>query len=201
MDQKISGKFPGTGSSTRPIYITTSGNPAQITVSDSTSADSLSSSNTNLATVRDIYYGTPTINNSKAYSSDTNYYAPTSVGTSYQLLSASDAGYPIWRDVNSAIYETYALGTASKKYVKFRAYNEDAKFMIQSGVQTVSGSAATDVSITFPRSFKYTPNVVATYFADANTERYYSWIRNITTSGFTCRGYGGFKMLWMAMGV
>ena len=202
VDQKISGKFPGTGSSIRPIYITTLGNPAQITVSDSTASSALTSSDDKLATVRDIYYGTPTINGSKTYTSATNIYAPTSRGNLNQLLSSQgSSNNPIFEYFNECAYYSYNLNNSTEKYVQFNANSSINSLMIQAGTKTAGGSGAVDVAITFPKSFYSIPHVVATYYADASTQNYYSWVRLLSKSGFTCRGYSGYKILWIAIGV
>lgn len=196
------------GSSSKPIYLS-SGVPSEIqytlgaacqrSLSDSTIASALSSTDINVPTVRDIYYGTPTINGSKSYTSSTNIYAPTSAGTKSYLLVSNGTTTPSWKSVNSAVFQSVLLNTTNK-YVSFYGDSIASQFQVVSGTATASGSSATDVSITFPAYFSYTPTVVATYFADANTERYYSWIRNVSTKGFTCRGYGGYKILWIAVG-
>lgn len=64
--------------------------------SDSTSSGSFSSSSKNYVTERDVYYGTPTINGSKSYSSNTTIYAPTSTGASGYILQSSGSGAPTW---------------------------------------------------------------------------------------------------------
>lgn len=102
LEEKIDsgGSLLPAGSTNRPIYISSSGNPATIIVSDSITAAALTSSDTNLATVRDIYYGTPTINGSKAYTSSTSIYAPTAVGTSGYVLKSNGSGAPSWANIN-----------------------------------------------------------------------------------------------------
>lgn len=70
---------------------------------DSSSAGTLSSSRTNLCTERDIYYGLPTINGSHTYTSSTNIYAPTSVGSSGQIPVSNGSGAPSWKSVSNII--------------------------------------------------------------------------------------------------
>ena len=65
-------------------------------VTDSSSASAISTG-TSLTTERDIYYGLPTINGSHAYTSSTNIYAPTVVGTSGYMLVSSGSGAPSWQ--------------------------------------------------------------------------------------------------------
>lgn len=69
--------------------------------SDSTSSGSFSSSSKNYVTERDVYYGTPTINGSKSYSSNTTIYAPTSTGASGYILQSSGSGAPTWVSPNN----------------------------------------------------------------------------------------------------
>jgi hypothetical protein len=68
---------------------------------DSTSAAALGT-NQALVTERDIYYGTPTINNSKAYTSSTTIYAPiTGQTSSYFLVGNGTTSAPTWRFLDS----------------------------------------------------------------------------------------------------
>ena len=55
---------------------------------DSTEAGAISSSGTDIPTERDIYFGLPFINNSHAYTSNTEIYAPTDAGSANQVLIA-----------------------------------------------------------------------------------------------------------------
>lgn len=93
------------GSSTKPIYLNggvptagtyTLGAACAKSVSDSSSASALSSTDTNVPTVRDIYYGLPSINGSHSYTSSKTIYAPESAGSSGQLLTTSGSGAPTW---------------------------------------------------------------------------------------------------------
>lgn len=82
------------------------------TISDSSSAGALSSSNTNFVTERDVYYGLPKINNAHNYTSSSAYYAPTSGGTSGYILKANGStSAPTWDSVSN-IMSAYAT-TAS----------------------------------------------------------------------------------------
>lgn len=93
------------GSATKPVYFSADGVPVAGTytlgaacakgVTDSTSAGALSTGS-NLVTERDVYYGTPKINGVKTYTSNTSIYAPTSTGTSGQVLKSTGNGAPVW---------------------------------------------------------------------------------------------------------
>lgn len=92
------------GSSTKPIYLNagvptagtyTLGAACAKSVSDSSSASALSSTDTNVPTVRDIYYGLPKFNNKHDYASNTNFYAPT-VDTGGRWLRGTGLGEPKW---------------------------------------------------------------------------------------------------------
>lgn len=88
-----------------PRWDNTSGTLLQagLAISDSISAGALGT-NQNLVTERDVYYGTPTINNSKAYTSSTNIYAPSTGGTTGQMLiSAGSTSTPTWANVNDEV--------------------------------------------------------------------------------------------------
>jgi len=75
------------------IVTTTNGDLTTRSIADSASAGALGTS-TDLVTERDIYYGTPTINTSKAYNSNTAIFAPTASGTTGQLLVAVSGAAP-----------------------------------------------------------------------------------------------------------
>ena len=129
LEEKIDsgGSLLPAGSTNRPIYISSSGNPATIIVSDSITAAALTSSDTNLATVRDIYYGTPTINGSKAYTSSTSIYAPTTGGTPGAVLVANGTGAPGWENnffnKRVSLYESTSLTTGTKSMSNYSSYN------------------------------------------------------------------------------
>lgn len=64
-------------------------------VTDSISSQSIGT-NPILPTERDVYHGLPTINGSHSYTSATNIYAPTSVGTKGHILQSNGSGAPVW---------------------------------------------------------------------------------------------------------
>ena len=125
---RIMEPFSFSGNSKLPVYIRDNGQPQPIeytlddacakAVSDSSSASALSSTDTNVPTVRDIYYGTPTINGSKAYTSSTNIYAPTTGGTPGAVLVANGTGAPGWENnffnKRVSLYESTSLTTGTK---------------------------------------------------------------------------------------
>ena len=78
-------------------------------VKDNSTVNALSSNGTGLVTERAVYYGTPTINGSHAYTSNTNIYAPTVVGTENQILLSSGSGAPVWANQTSL-----SVGSATK---------------------------------------------------------------------------------------
>lgn len=99
-------------------------------VTDSSSASAISTG-ISLVTERDVYYGLPTINGSHTYTSSTNIYAPTAVGTSGYVLVSSGSGAPTWKDIGAITATTgsFTVSTGSASLtVKKRA-----------GVVTVSG--------------------------------------------------------------
>lgn len=81
-------------------------------VTDSSSA-SVISTGTSLPTERDIYYGLPNINGSHTYDSNTNIYAPTSAGTSGQVLKSNGSGAPSWADDSGAELDYLKVTTNS----------------------------------------------------------------------------------------
>ena len=86
---------------------------------DSTSAGTLSSSRTGLCTERDIYYGLPTINGSHSYTSSTNIYAPTAVGSNGQLLVSNGSGAPSWKSMDSLIGQTHSWTLNASNFIQY----------------------------------------------------------------------------------
>lgn len=87
-------------------------------VFDKSSATTVGSSGTNLVTERAVYYALPTINGAHTYTSDTTLFAPTTAGTSGQILVSNGSGAPGWETTEN--YKTttiaeavYALATNS----------------------------------------------------------------------------------------
>ena len=134
---RIMEPFSFSGNSKLPVYIRDNGQPQPIeytlddacakAVSDSSSASALSSTDTNVPTVRDIYYGTPTINGSKAYTSSTSIYAPTTGGTPGAVLVANGTGAPGWENnffnKRVSLYESTSLTTGTKSMSNYSSYN------------------------------------------------------------------------------
>lgn len=96
------------GSATRPVYVSntngtlsacnyTLGAACAKGITDSSSASAIGTG-TNLPTERDIYYGLPFINEVHNYNSNTSIYAPTTAGTSGQVLKSNGSGAPTWVD-------------------------------------------------------------------------------------------------------
>lgn len=77
-------------------------------VTDSSSASAFGTG-TGLVTERDVYYGTPTINGVKTYTSSTNIYAPMAVGSNGYVLKSTGSGAPSW-----VAQSSLAVGSATK---------------------------------------------------------------------------------------
>ena len=72
-------------------------------LADSSSASAIGTG-TNVTTERDVYYGLPTINNAHNYTSSTTIYAPTSGGTSTQVLIGNGTtSAPVWTSISSLV--------------------------------------------------------------------------------------------------
>ena len=72
-------------------------------VTDSTSAAAIGTGS-NLVTERDVYYGLPKINNGHSYTSNTNIFAPTTGGSSGQVLrSNGSTATPTWANAADLI--------------------------------------------------------------------------------------------------
>ena len=69
-------------------------------VTDSTSSSAIGRG-TNLVTERDVYYGLPFINGSHTYSSSTYIYAPTTAGSSGQVLVSNGTNTPTWQTLST----------------------------------------------------------------------------------------------------
>lgn len=146
---------------------------------DSSSAGTLSSSGTNLCTERDVYYGLPTINGSHSYNSNTNIYAPTSVGTKGQVLVSNGSGAPSWQAMSNQI--KILNGTVS--------------------ISVSSDWASNSANVTFPSAFTVAPLVQAST-TDGNGSVN---IKSITKTGCVISYYAaadpGTKTIrWTAMG-
>ena len=110
---------------------------SQRVTSDSQSASALSTGQ-GFATERDVYYGTPKINNSHAYTSNSVFYAPVSAGTKgYMLESSGGTSAPAWKSNPCRCYSeiisvTFTNGQANvtKDLSKIDGFTEvyDAKF-------------------------------------------------------------------------
>ena len=105
---------------------------------DSSSAGTLSSSGTNLCTERDIYYGLPTINGSHTYTSSTNIYAPTSVGTNGYVLVSNGSGAPSWKDLGS-VSSSIGTFTYGSDATYFTSGNSSVSIKKHGKVVTISG--------------------------------------------------------------
>ena len=90
----VTGLFPSTPANSQNKLYTSYGNVQNI--NDSSSAAKLSSTGTNVCTVRDIYYALPSLNN-KTYQSSINFYGvPTTKGTSGQVCVSNGSKTNSW---------------------------------------------------------------------------------------------------------
>lgn len=136
------------GSATRPVYFS-DGKPVAGTytlgaacakgVTDSSSASAIGTG-TSLPTERDIYYGLPTINGSHSYTSSTNIYAPTSVGTSGYVLKSNGSGAPSWTNGRGIAIGQSGKGTGSEIFNVYGNVNEAAgNYSHSEGYSTSAG--------------------------------------------------------------
>lgn len=84
-------------------------------VIDSDKASALTNSGESLVTERKVFYALPKINNSHAYNSDTNIYAPTVGGTKGYILTAdSPTSAPVWTSPTALVNKLgFGFGTCS----------------------------------------------------------------------------------------
>lgn len=111
-------------------------------VTDSSSASAIGTGSS-LVTERDVYYGLPTINGAHTYTSNTNIYAPTSVGTSGYILKSGGSGAPSWVSQSSL-----SVGSATKATQDGNGKVISSTYLPLSG-GTVSGAVTVNAPITF----------------------------------------------------
>lgn len=102
---------------------------------DKSSATAAGSSGTNLVTERALYYALPTINGAHTYNSSTTLFAPTSVGTSGQILQSNGSGAPSW--VSTENYETVTLSTSEAYSLSSSSWSA-----VSTALSTTSGTYA-----------------------------------------------------------
>ena len=102
-------------------------------VTDSSSASAIGTG-TSLTTERDIYYGLPTINGVHNYTSSSTFFAPTSAGTSGQILKSNGSGAPSWITVEN--YTTSTIVSANYSLSK------DSWTAVSTALPTTSGTYA-----------------------------------------------------------
>lgn len=131
------------------------------TISDSTSAASLSSSSTNFVTERDVYYGLPTVNNAHNYTAQSTLYAPvtggsaggvlyatgststpawTAAGSSGQVLKSAAAGAPVWES-----QANLSVGEAGKLVNSADAGSSTTPVYFSNGVPVAVSSIASSL--------------------------------------------------------
>lgn len=116
-------------------------------VTDNSIPSAILNTDESILTGRSIYYGLPTINNNHDYTSETNIYAPTSVGTNGYLLQSSGVGEPKWFDPSkldisgNSIFDNYA----QKEYV-IKAVMDAMKDIVQFDYEIVETLPETGVA-------------------------------------------------------
>ena len=90
-------------------------------VFDKSSATAVGSSGTNLVTERAVYYALPTINGAHDYTSSTTLFAPTSAGTSGQILVSNGNGAPEWATTENYTTTTIAAANYSLSNAEWTA--------------------------------------------------------------------------------
>lgn len=110
-------------------------------VTDSSSASAIGTG-TSLPTERDVYYGLPTINNSHSYTSSTSIYAPTSAGTSGNILKSSGGtSAPTWGSISASdvpdLSGTYEL--KSNKVTSISSSSTDTQYPSAKCMYTLIG--------------------------------------------------------------
>lgn len=108
------------GNSYTPVYFS-SGVATNCSITNSSSATALGT-NQKLITERAVYYGLPTINGLHNYNSGTNLYAPTSAGTTGQILRSAGSGSPSWESPTDNSSATALVSTSTKAITERAVY-------------------------------------------------------------------------------
>ena len=206
------------GSATKPVYINASGQPVAINyelgeacqkgISDSTSASALSSTDTNVPTVRDIYYGMPTINGTKA--STASICAPTSGGSSGQILVSSGGATPYWTLAIHALggYSNLATTSNTVAHQLKISYSDSLNLVLcWKRITSTLSSSWDDEEISFGVTYEYPPLVLTTY-SETNDEQcanMYGWVDKGSVSspydGCRVRLYANTQLYVFTMGL
>lgn len=132
------------------------GTAATKAYTDRTSAAAISSTGTTLLTERAIYYGLPTINGVHTYTSGTNIYPPTAMGTSGQILTSTGDATPTWKDPLSI---SWTAGTSAgptlnvtvagtTKTATIPSAGSSASGVVTTGTQTFAGAKTFNSALT-----------------------------------------------------
>jgi hypothetical protein len=151
---------------------------AGLGIADSTSAGALAT-NQNLVTERDVYYGTPTINNSKTYTSSTNIYAPSTGGNAGQMLIANGStSTPTWVGVDDEV-EWEQLGSV------YQVYSSAGTTLTLVSGQSALTATDYEYKVVFVAATTGEDNDGITIRLNGNTGSNYSWVfsRTQTTAG------------------
>lgn len=147
-------------------------------ITDRSTATKIENNSKNLLTEEAVYYGLPTINNSKEYNSDTKIYAPTSAGITEQVLMAT-GGSPAWiTPVHKTYYATCdtAIGTAAKVVTC-----SDSSFSLKFGVEinvmftygnNNSSNPTINVNSTGAKSIKFPGGLTGLYLSPNFTYKF-----------------------------
>ena len=116
-------------------------------LADSSSASAIGTG-TNATTERDVYYGLPTINNAHNYTSSTTIYAPTTGGTSTQVLIGNGTtSAPVWTDISGLVPSsaTNATNATYATYDASEANNTTKTAIADKYIPKSIGTAAGDI--------------------------------------------------------
>ena len=107
------------GSYNNPLYLS-GGSPIEIKSVDRTAPQRIDNTNGQLITERAVYFGLPNINGYHSYNSASNYYAPTTSGTSGNVLvSGGTNKAPIWQAAQNVYQKSCVNNKDNNGYMIF----------------------------------------------------------------------------------
>lgn len=164
--------------------ITDSGAAAAYAVVDSASPTAISTG-TSLTTERDVYYGLVAVNGA-SQTRATTIYAPTSAGTSGQVLT-STGGTPTWQNASGG-GATYSSATLYIKRIYSRTADSAATWTERYDAGTGSGTSVSTTSTFTSIALGYTPASTEQFMIEFSTNT-----NNGLEKGICIVGHGTFS--------
>ena len=192
------------GSYNNPLYLS-GGSPIEIKSVDRTAPQRIDNTNGQLITERAVYFGLPNINGYHSYNSASNYYAPTTSGTSGNVLvSGGTNKAPIWQAAQNVYEKNHTSGTGQG----YMTFTNGLK--IQWG-KTTPAQNGTNIPFHPSVNFINIPAIFGTCTDFLATNKIIAFKScNVTKTGFTAYGMysqntsgqtsGDATFFWLAIG-